>query len=246
MFRNKLSSILRRRTTLVCLSNLLLLTSSQIFLWGLKAEAGLLGNYTPSSNPIEVEQRRTMGSGSRSNCKSGLPKDSLTLLVPEANVVHHTSSATPPLFVHSKVASTLPFKFTLVNPQVAEPIVEQTFSISQPGVKQLELPKSANLEEGTVYLWYVAIPCQQDQHKYQEVLGAAIKRVPVDEKVTQQLQNSSTKEETAAVYATHGIWYEALGFAIQDRARSGYLQQLLSSVDLVSSDEGDKDILPFR
>ncbi|MEM7590593.1 MAG: DUF928 domain-containing protein [Cyanobacteria bacterium P01_A01_bin.83] len=224
----------------ISLLNLLLLIFSQIFLWAVRAEAGLLGNYTPSSNPTKVEQRRTVGSGSRSNCKSDLPKNSLTLLVPEANVVHHTSSPAPPLFLHSKVASSLPLKFTLVNPQVAEPVVEQTFSVSQPGVKQLQLPKSTNLKEGTVYLWYVAIPCHQDSQEYYEVLGAAVKRVPLEAKVRQQLEKSNTKEETAAVYATNGIWYEALSFAIQDRDRPEYLQQLLSNVGLVPLNEKDK------
>ena len=248
MFRKTNRSALHRKTMLVSLLNLLLLTCSQILVWTLKAEAGLLGNYSPSSNPIEVEQRRTMGSGSRSNCNSDLPKDSLTLLVPEASVVHYTSSSTPPLFIHSKVASAVPLKFTLVNPQVAKPLVEQTFSISQPGVKQLELPKSANLKEGTIYLWYVAIPCQEDPQKYQEVLGAAIEKVPVNAEVSQQLQKSVTKEETAAVYATHGIWYDALSFAIQDRDRSAYLQQLLSSAGIILPKQEDKDTatLPFK
>ena len=216
-------------------SRILLLTVSQIFFWAFKAEAGLLGNYTPSANPIEVEQRRTVGSGSRSSCQNDLSKDALTLLVPEANVVHHTSSPTPPLFLHSKVASDLPLKFTLVDPQVAEPIVEQSFSVSQAGIKQLELPSSTNLKEGKVYLWYVAIPCQQDSQEDYEVLGAAIKRVPINAKARQQLQKSHTKGETAAIYATNGIWYEALSLAIQDRDRPEHLQQLLANVGLVLS-----------
>ena len=217
----------------ILLSKILLLTVSQFFFGALKAQAGLLGNYVPSANPIEVEQRRTVGSGSRSNCQSDLSKSALTLLVPKANVVHQTSSPTPPLFLHSKVASSLPLKFTLVDPQVAEPVVEQSFSVSQPGIKQLELPPSTNLEEGKVYLWYVAIPCQQDSQEDYEVLGAAIKRVPMNAKVRQELQKSNTKEQTAAVYATNGIWYEALSLAIQDRDRPEYLQQLLKNLGLV-------------
>lgn len=227
------------------LSNLLLLTLSQILFWTLSAEAGLLGNYTSSSQPIKVEQRRTMGSGSRSNCKSNLPERSISLLVPEAEVVHQTSSPAPALFLHSQVASTLPFKFTLVDPQVAEPIVQQTFSISQPGIKQLELPKSTELQEGKVYLWYVAIPCQQDSQQHQEVLGAAIERVPVPAEVTKQLQLVDTDEEIAAAYASHGIWYEALEFAVRGRNSSEYLQQMLSNVGLVSSNEEKQSSNPF-
>lgn len=230
----------------ILLSKLLLLVASQMFLLVLKAEASLLGNYTPSDNPIEVEQRRTVGSGSR-GCQSDLPKDSLTLLVPEASVVHHTYSSAPPLYVHSKVGSNLPLKFTLVDPQVAEPIVEQSFSISQPGVKQIELPESTNLKEGTVYLWYVAIPCQQDSSEEYEVLSAAIQRVSMNAEVKQQLQKSDTEEETATVYATNGIWYEALSLAVRDRDRPEHLQQLLSNVGLtLSKEQIVLEILSFR
>lgn len=220
------------------LFNLLLLSLSQIFLWTLRTEASLLGDYTSSSQPIKVEQRRTVGSGSRSNCRN-LPEGSVSLLVPEAEVVHQTASSTPALFLHSKVASTLPFRFTLVNPQVAEPVVEQVFSISQPGIKRLELPKSVKLKEETVYLWNVAIPCQQNSEQYQEVLVAAIKRVPVPTQVARQLELVNTNEETAAIYASHGIWYDALEFAVRERNRPEYLQQLLLGVGLVSKSESN-------
>ena len=208
-----------------------LLIFSQFFLGIPKAESGLLGDYTTSYKPIKVEQRRTAGGGSR-KCQNHLPENSVSLLVPEAEVVHQTSSATPSLFLYSKVASNLPFKFTLVNPQVDAPLVEQTFSISQPGIKRIKLPKSTRLEPGTIYLWNVAIPCQQGPLEY-EVLRAAIERVPVSTKVTKQLQQTDTNEETAAVYASNGIWYEALDFAVSARDRPEYLERLLANVGLV-------------
>ena len=213
------------------ISNLLLLTFSQAFLGILQAEAGLLGDYTPSIAPVEVEQRRTIGSGSRNRCKSNLPSKSITLLVPPSEVVHQTSSPTPSLYLFSKVASSLPFKFTLVNPQVAEPLVEQTFSVEQPGIKQIKLPETTKLEEGTVYLWYVAIPCQEKE-QYQEVLRAAIERVPITTKVKTQLRTAKTDQETAAIYARNGIWYEAVDRAIKDSG--DYLQQLLSTIKITS------------
>ena len=198
------------------LLNLLLLTFGQAFLWIHSVEAGLLGDYTPNSDPMVVRQRRTLGSGSRLGCRSNLPEKSIELLVPPSEVVHQTNSPNPSFFLHSKVASNLPFKFTLVNPQVDQPLVEQTFSLSEPGIKQIKLPKSTKLEEGTVYLWYVAIPCVQNTQQYQEVLGAAIERVPVTRKVKTQLQLANTTDEKAAVYARNGIWYEAVDLAVQD------------------------------
>ena len=198
------------------LLNLLLLTFGQAFLWIHSVEAGLLGDYTPNSDPMVVRQRRTLGSGSRLGCRSNLPEKSIELLVPPSEVVHQTNSPNPSFFLHSKVASNLPFKFTLVNPQVDQPLVEQTFSLSKPGIKQIKLPKSTKLEEGTVYLWRITIPCQQDPQQYQEILGAAIERVPVTRKVKTQLQLANTTDEKAAVYARNGIWYEAVDLAVQD------------------------------
>ena len=237
MFSQKLSLIwrsqLRRAITLALPSSLLLLTFSSIFAIANKAEANLLGKYQTSFKPArKVEQTRTVGSGSRSNCESSLQSNSITLLVPEEEVVHLTSNPRPSLFLHSMVASTLPFKFTLVDPQVAQPLVEQTFSVKQPGIKKLSLPESTELERGKVYLWYVAIPCGEDPEKYQEVLGAAIERVPVARSIKTQLQSAETAAQTAAVYAKGGIWYEALEFAIQDSSNN--LEQLLSTAGLIS------------
>ena len=214
------------------LSNLLWLTFTQAFIGISQVEAGLLGDYASSYKPVKVEQRRTLGSGSRDRCVSNLPSKSLTLLVPQSKVVHQTSSSTPSFYLSSKVASTLPFKFTLVDPRVAEPLVEQTFAISQPGINKIELPETTKLEEGTVYLWYVAIPCHQDRGEYQEVLGAAIERVPVTTKLKTQLQQAKSNSETAAVYARNGIWYEAIDRAIHDSGN--YLQQLLSNIGITS------------
>lgn len=149
------------------LLKLLWLIIIPIFLSTLKAAAGLLGDYTASSEPKKIEQRRTVGSGSRSDCESNISKNSVTLLVPEAKVVHQTASSRPSFFLYSTIESSVPFKFTIVNPQVAEPIVEKTFSVSRRGIKQIELPSSTKLKEGTVYLWYVAIPCSNVPRKYQ-------------------------------------------------------------------------------
>ena len=82
-------------------------------------------------------------------------------------------------------------------------------------------------------MWNVAIPCQQDAQEYQEVLGAAIERVPAPGKMVAQLQKAATVSEKAAIYARNGFWYEAIALAIQDN--SGYLQQLLADAGLETS-----------
>ena len=124
--------------------NLLLLIISQVAVvsWffgkNQPARANLLENYRPLPNPMPVAQRQTVGGGYGSSCESNVPPGSITLLVPKQEVVHLTANEHPLLFLHSQIASSLPFKFTLVNPQVDQPLVEKSFSISEPGIKQIK------------------------------------------------------------------------------------------------------------
>jgi hypothetical protein len=210
----------------------LLLIFSPVFLFISQARAGLLGEYVASPSARVIDQRRTIGSGSRSDCDSNLPDNSVSLLVPEAGVVHRTSKDRPSLFLNSKIDSKVPFKFTLVNPEVAKPIVEKTMAISSPGIKEIKLPESTKLSQGKTYLWYVAIPCSNNPQEYQQVLRAGIEKVSLSTKVLNRLQLANTPAETASIYAANGIWYDALNSAISSQNNSNYLQQLLLSAGL--------------
>ena len=139
------------------------LTLSSVFLGPIATVAdanNLLGSYNPPP-PEKVDQRRTLGSGSRSNCQSPLVKDSLTLLVPSEAVVHYTSSNNPSLYFYAQTASTVPLIFNLVIPEPNNdnPIVEETLVIEQPGIQQIKLPAEVELETNQVYLWQIGLPC---------------------------------------------------------------------------------------
>lgn len=197
-----------------------------------KTGIGSLGDYTSSDKPKKIEQRRSIGSGSRSPCQSYLPKDSIILLIPEAKVVHKTSVSRPTLFLKSDVALNSELKFTLVNPQEAQPIVENTFSIRKPGIKKIELPNSIDLEQGTVYLWYIAISCSETNNdQYLEVLGSSVEFVPPSTKLQIELKSARNYKETAVIYSENGYWYEALAFSVKDN--SDYLQIVLSKLNII-------------
>lgn len=214
------------------------------FSFELAAKADLFGDYVYYDTQ-EVEQRRTVGSGSRSNsCQSNINENSVSLLVPKREVVHDTSRERPDFFITTdKVSSTTPFKFTLVNPKTGETLVEKDFSVSRGGIEKIELPKTTKLEYSKIYLWHVAIPCANKPNEYQEVLGAAIKRRQLSKKLETQIQKSENKLQTAAIYAENGFWYDALEIAVQEENRpnpeSGsktnrfnYLNQLLNSANI--------------
>lgn len=190
-----------------------------------------LEGYVPADNPQKVEQRRSVGSGSRSNCHSSIERNSVTLLVPESEVVHRTTWDRPTLFVSAERSSKIPFKFTLVDPQTAETLVERDFVVSEP-VEAIELPQSTQLELGKVYLWYVAIPCENNPDEYREVLGAALERVKPSQSLAARLRQTNEPAQAASIYASNGFWYEALEIALNNSEHSDYLERLLGSANL--------------
>ena len=214
------------------------------FSFELTAKADLFGDYVYYDTQ-EVEQRRTVGSGSRSNsCQSNINENSVSLLVPKREVVHNTSRSGPNFFITTnKVSSIMPFKFTLVNPKTGETLVEKDFSVSRSGINKIELPETTKLEYNKIYLWHVAIPCANKPNEYQEVLGAAIKRRQLSKKLETQIQKSENKLQTAAIYAENGFWYDAVELAVQEEDRPysqsnsktnrfNYLNQLLNSANI--------------
>lgn len=220
--------------------------TSYFFSFELIAKADLFGDYV-QYDAREVEQRRTVGSGSRSNsCQSNMNENSVSLLVPDREVIHHTSQKRPSFFIKTnKVSSTMPFKFTLVNPKTGKTLVEKDFLVSQNGIDRIELPKTTQLEYNKTYLWHIAIPCTEELNKYQEVLGAAIERRQPSKKLEIQLQKSENQLQTAAIYAENGFWYDAVELAVQEENRSysqsgrklngfNYLNQLLDSANISS------------
>lgn len=223
---------------------LLFTITSCFFLFELTAKADLFGDYADYDTQ-EVEQRRTVGSGSRSDsCQSNMNEKSVSLLVPERQVVHYTSQKRPSLFITTnEVSSIKPFKFTLIDPKAGETLVEKDFSVSRSGIDKIELPETTKLEHNKIYLWHVAIPCANEPNEYQEVLGAAIKRRQPSKNLKTQLQKSENKLQTAAIYAENGFWYDAVELAVQEEDfpytqnnsetnRSNYLNQLLNSAGI--------------
>ena len=205
-----------------------------------KVQADLFGDYVPRDSQ-DIEQRSTVGSGSRSNCQSDLAKNSVSLLVPKQKVVHHTSLEKPSFFlVSNEISSAKTFKFTLIDPQGGKTLVEKDFSVDK-AIERIELPQSTRLQLGKVYLWYVAIPCTNDSQEYREVLGAAIKRTEPNQNVKTQLHQAKNDLQTAAIYAQNGFWYEAVEIAVKEHNRdrkdskvnhSDYLERILNNAEL--------------
>lgn len=178
-------------------------------------------NFNPPP-PKEVErtdQNRTVGSGSRSKCNSPLKNKSMTMFVPEMKIVHYTKSSNPSFYLDIKEIppKNTEFLFKLVNPKplADNPIVEETFFIEETGIKELALPPQVELEIGKVYLWLIVVPCTNKPEQVNQVLKAAVKRLPISLQLSNQLQLADSPQNKAQIYAREGVWYDALSFSIQ-------------------------------
>ena len=120
-----------------------------------------------ASKPDKVSQKRTVGSGSRGGnpCQSSWQKDSLVLLVPEAEVVHLTANSSPSLYFYARI-DTKPstVKFNLVNPveRSQNPLVQKTITIDKSGIYRIDLEDSIELAPNELYLWQIGIPCENN------------------------------------------------------------------------------------
>ena len=183
------------------------------------AHADLFSDYV-STETQEIDQRRTVGSGSRSNCKSKIAENSISLLVPEQKVVHHTSLARPSFFlISNKLTSPEILKFTLVNTQSGKTLVEKSIVISEK-IKEINLPKSTRLQLNQIYIWNIGIPCSNNPEEYREVLTSSIKRTEASRNVQDQISRAKNNIDIAAIYSMNGFWYEALSFAIKEQRQN--------------------------
>ena len=196
-----------------------------------------LGGYEASPKPKQSSQRRSVAGGTRSYCQNLLADGDLSLIVPEEEVVHRTATNRPSFFFHSQVASSTPLKFTLVNPKIAEPLVETSLLIEKPGYYKIKLPDSVSLEPQRTYLWHLAIPCSNNPAIFQEVLVSAVEYSPVSSPISTRLERANSLVAKSQIYARQGIWYDALDLAHRARSQTPqYWQQLLANISLSSSE----------
>jgi hypothetical protein len=86
-----------------------------------------------------------------------------------------------------------------------------------PGVVSLRLPSTVSLEASKNYDWYFLIYCDsQNKNKFVSVNGL-VRRVERPDLKSQL--DSATPQERLMLYATEGIWYDALN-EIAERRRA--------------------------
>ncbi|NJO43540.1 MAG: DUF928 domain-containing protein [Cyanobacteria bacterium RU_5_0] len=93
------------------------------------------------------------------------------------------------------------YRTTLVEPEMSA------------GIVQVSLPETVALEENKMYEWYFLVNCDAGNPMYTR---GGIQRVALDANLTNQIQQASLAEQ-AALYASNGIWYDALTILMELR-----------------------------
>ena len=178
----------------------------------------------PPSADRGAPSGRRQGGASRGQCPAGeLP---LTALVPATqksldsksgnsglNTVEFvwglTTAAHPTLWFYLPyaIAPELPIEFVLQDEQDND-IYHTTLTTSTPpGIFHLQLPTTATpLAVGKMYHWYLIVNCDPDAPPMVE---GWVQREAVNPALASQLQQATPRQQ-AALYAQHGIWYDAL------------------------------------
>ena len=218
-------------------NKVLFLLSFSIFVFFSKeSSANMLGDFKMSEQLTKIDQRRTVGSGSRSQCKQRVLPKSVELLVPNQDVAHQTISSHPSLYLYSHHNQPLNLEFTLINPQEPKPLIKKVVQVNRDGIQKIALPSEIQLQEDTIYIWNIGIPCQNDPSRNQDVLSSGIKRVSLTPKLTHKISQTDSIREKIQIYAQNGIWYEALDLLISNKSQvdcyNDYLNELILSSEI--------------
>lgn len=200
-----------------------------------KVSAQTVQVYIPPASPSRTS--RPKGAGSR-GCDSASDTN-LQLLVPDDHLPL-TVSARPTFFWYVS-NTTLPVRFTLVEPGVAEPLIDRSFKVKRPGIVQLTLPSDVpGLALGKEYRWTVSLVCNKERPSENIYAYSSIKRVAITPKLAQTLAGVGQEpQKRTLVYAQSGIWYDALNSSYigykanpQGKVASWYFSKLLNQVGM--------------
>lgn len=163
--------------------------------------------YVPPSRRPPKSTKATVTRGCEQSEQSS--PITLTLLAPKDHD-GLTISGHPTFFWH--VSAPVAMTFTLTQPGVVQPILEQQIPSQKAGIIQLKMPQELpELVVGKEYRWSVTPrTCNSARASKNDYIQSWIKRVPATVALTQQLAAATTEQDRASIYAQAGLWYDAL------------------------------------
>jgi hypothetical protein len=188
---------------------------------GARSETGRLPIYKP---PRAGKPARTVGGGSRGP-GNGIP--ALYALVPDH--VGQTASSQPSLFwyVDGAPPAGVHFEFTLLDEEGILPMAETGLTVpARAGIQRIRLADyGIELQPGMEYEWSVSIVVDPEERSKDIVATGWIDAVKRPGDLDSRLASAGS-ERAAHVFASEGLWYDALT-ALGDR-----IEQTPGSTDL--------------
>lgn len=201
-----------------------------------------LASYVPPSDqkPVPPERRSDGGTtrverrsdgGTIRGCNTQ-EEMSLTLLAPQ-NHVGQTISQRPTFAWFLRGSGSFEVKFTiyeLVPGSNLKEIHTNSFQSSSGIMKLAPFSKDEpGLEVGKDYVWRVVVYCEPGKPSMGFDEWASIKVVEMPPALPSQLDKAATSAEKANIYAKAGLWYDALGEAL-NLAQASQLGELGSAL----------------
>ena len=163
-----------------------------------------LFDYTPPKN-VTTGTRIDGDGGSRGK---GEKLPSLYVLAPNHTAL--TTREQPSLFWYQTAAANTHFELTLTEPKNPKPLLKVATDKADGGIHRVSLAKhNVTLKPGVSYKWTIAWVPDPANRSQDVIASGSIQRIEPEAKLTAALADAKGLEK-AAVYAQHGIWYEAL------------------------------------
>lgn len=191
-----------------------------------------LAQYNP---PKRGKPGRREGAGTRGGCVQG--NQSLMPLAP-IDAFGTTADSQPVFFWYVPESDAQVGEFTLLDEQ-DNPIYQTTVTLPETsGLVSVQLPKNVPLQLKQDYYWQFSLICDADVPSRNPFVEGVIQRVELDASLKQQVSLAEPGDR-ANLYASAGIWYEALSVLANSRCAqpdnailTSRWSKLLKSVDL--------------
>jgi hypothetical protein len=187
----------------------------------------LAQQYTPPRRGIPG-RREGAGTRSPNNCVSS--KMPLTALSP-ADSFSLTTSQTPTLFWYIPKTNAVMGEL-----RITDDSDKDIYSAVMPlsggsGVLSHSLPKSVtnDMEPGKDYRWQFALICNASQPSINPFVEGIVQRIEIDNGLMSSLQKAASVRDRASVYASSGIWQDAIATLAQERCTNPKDPALLTS-----------------
>ena len=192
------------------------LVASYVLSLALVVTPTALASYVPPSDQKPVPPERKSDAGTTRGCNTQ-EEMSLTLLAPQ-NHVGQTISRRPTFAWFLRGSSSFEVKFAiyeLVPGGDLKEIHTKSFQSSSGIMKLASFSKDElGLEVGKDYFWRVIVYCEPGKPSIGFDEWASIKVVEMPPALPSQVDKAATSAEKANIYAKAGLWYDALGEAL--------------------------------